>query len=92
MPSLNQTLVGDLHDRRTLFPILADLSIHQIRLITNNPDEYSGLSSYGISITERVTLPPEPTPHNIAYLTTKPTGCGASSNSQKRAYRANKTV
>jgi 3,4-dihydroxy 2-butanone 4-phosphate synthase/GTP cyclohydrolase II len=51
--------------------ILSDLGVRQIRLITNNPAKYGGLSSYGLKIVGRVSLPSLATAHNIRYLTTK---------------------
>ena len=51
--------------------ILADLGVHKIRLMTNNPAKYGGLGGYGLSVVERVPLHTEPTPENEAYLRTK---------------------
>lgn len=51
--------------------ILADLGISTIRLLTNNPAKYGGLSGFGLSIVERVPLPPVVTEDNFYYLSTK---------------------
>ncbi len=51
--------------------ILADLGIHQLRLMTNNPAKYGGLAGYGLSVVERVPLATIPTPENVDYLRTK---------------------
>lgn len=51
--------------------ILADLGVSQIRVMTNNPAKYSGLSGYGISIVERVPVQISPNPENLNYLLTK---------------------
>jgi 3,4-dihydroxy 2-butanone 4-phosphate synthase/GTP cyclohydrolase II len=51
--------------------ILADLGLSTIRLLTNNPAKYGGLVGYGLSIVERVTLPPIATKENLNYLKTK---------------------
>lgn len=51
--------------------ILVDLGLSTIRLITNNPAKYGGLSGYDLSIIERVSLPPFPTEENQRYLKTK---------------------
>ncbi|MGE0216369.1 bifunctional 3,4-dihydroxy-2-butanone-4-phosphate synthase/GTP cyclohydrolase II [Mycolicibacterium sp.] len=51
--------------------MLADLGVHRIKLLTNNPHKYSGLSGYDLEIVERIDLPPRVTRHNLAYLTTK---------------------
>jgi 3,4-dihydroxy 2-butanone 4-phosphate synthase / GTP cyclohydrolase II len=51
--------------------ILADLGLHKIRLLTNNPKKVVGLESYGIEIVETVPLIVPPNPYNIRYLETK---------------------
>ena len=51
--------------------ILADLGLHNIRLLTNNPKKVIGLESYGIKIVESVPLIVPSTPYNIHYLETK---------------------
>lgn len=51
--------------------ILTDLNVSQIRLMTNNPAKYSGLTGYGLSIVERLPVQVSPNPENMAYLRTK---------------------
>ncbi len=51
--------------------ILADLGIHNMRLMTNNPKKMSGLASYGLTITEQLPITTKPNPHNRRYLRTK---------------------
>ncbi|WIV60868.1 bifunctional 3,4-dihydroxy-2-butanone-4-phosphate synthase/GTP cyclohydrolase II [Amycolatopsis nalaikhensis] len=51
--------------------ILADLGVHSIRLMTNNPAKYSGLSGYDITIASRVPLIVTAGEHNADYLMTK---------------------
>jgi 3,4-dihydroxy 2-butanone 4-phosphate synthase/GTP cyclohydrolase II len=51
--------------------MLADLGVHRINLLTNNPHKYSGLRGYDLEIVERIGVPPLVTHHNLAYLTTK---------------------
>lgn len=51
--------------------ILVDLGLSTIRLITNNPAKYSGLSGYDLSIADRVPLPPFATDENRGYLKAK---------------------
>jgi 3,4-dihydroxy 2-butanone 4-phosphate synthase/GTP cyclohydrolase II len=51
--------------------ILVDLGVRSIRLITNNPQKYTGLSGYDLEILERVSLPTVITPQNLEYLRTK---------------------
>lgn len=51
--------------------ILADLGITTMRLMTNNPAKYTGLSGYGLEIVERVPLQATLTDENITYLRAK---------------------
>jgi 3,4-dihydroxy 2-butanone 4-phosphate synthase / GTP cyclohydrolase II len=51
--------------------ILADLGVHRLRLITNNPHKYGGLSGYDLDLVGRVRTPVAVTAHNITYLRTK---------------------
>jgi 3,4-dihydroxy 2-butanone 4-phosphate synthase/GTP cyclohydrolase II len=61
----------DLRDYGVGAQILADLGLHNIRLLTNNPKKVIGLESYGINIVETVPLIVPSTPYNIHYLETK---------------------
>jgi len=51
--------------------ILADLGLHKIKLLTNNPKKVIGLESYGLEITETIAVRALPTPYNVEYLKTK---------------------
>jgi 3,4-dihydroxy 2-butanone 4-phosphate synthase / GTP cyclohydrolase II len=51
--------------------ILVELGARRLRLITNNPAKYTGLSGYGLEIVERVALPSRLTPENVSYLDCK---------------------
>ena len=62
---------ADLRDYGVGAQILADLGLHNIRLITNNPKKVVGLESYGLKIVETVPLITPPNPYNIHYLQTK---------------------
>ena len=42
-----------------------------VRLLTNNPDKGEALARHGIAVGERVRLPVDATPANLAYLRTK---------------------
>jgi len=61
----------DLRDYGVGAQILADLGLHNIRLLTNNPKKVVGLESYGLKIVETVPLIAPPNPYNIHYLETK---------------------
>jgi 3,4-dihydroxy 2-butanone 4-phosphate synthase/GTP cyclohydrolase II len=51
--------------------ILADLGVHDVLLMTNNPQKYSGLDGYGVRVAGRVPIQAQVTPQNVAYLSTK---------------------
>jgi len=51
--------------------ILADLGLHDIRLLTNNPKKIVGLESYGLKVVESIRLIAKPTEYNKSYLKTK---------------------
>ena len=61
----------DLRDYGIGAQILANLGLHNIRLLTNNPKKVVGLESYGLKIVETVPLIASPNPYNIRYLETK---------------------
>jgi 3,4-dihydroxy 2-butanone 4-phosphate synthase/GTP cyclohydrolase II len=51
--------------------ILRDLAPRSVRLISNNPEKFAALESYGVSITRRVRLPTKSHRHNARYLRSK---------------------
>ncbi len=51
--------------------ILRKIGVHKMRLITNNPVKRIGLESYGLTITENVSIEIEPNTYNSRYLHTK---------------------
>jgi 3,4-dihydroxy 2-butanone 4-phosphate synthase / GTP cyclohydrolase II len=51
--------------------ILTDLGVKTVRLLTNNPAKYHGLSNYDLRIVERLPLHITPGPHNVHYIHTK---------------------
>ncbi len=61
----------DLRDYGVGARILNMLGIKTVRLLTNNPRKVIGLDSYGIKITDRVSVIISPTEHNKKYLKTK---------------------
>lgn len=66
--------LGHPADRRDYgigMQILADLGVHEMRLITSNPAKRIGLEGYGLKIRERVPLGVAPTPDNVRYLRAK---------------------
>jgi 3,4-dihydroxy 2-butanone 4-phosphate synthase/GTP cyclohydrolase II len=61
----------DLRDYGIGAQILADLGLHKIKLLTNNPKKVIGLESYGLEIVETIPVRVLPTPYNLEYLKTK---------------------
>lgn len=51
--------------------ILVSLGIKKIRLLTNNPRKFIGLTGYGLEIVERVAIEVPPNTANFQYLKTK---------------------
>jgi 3,4-dihydroxy 2-butanone 4-phosphate synthase/GTP cyclohydrolase II len=51
--------------------ILADLGLHSMRIMTNNPKKLSGLDGFDLEITGRVPLDVEATEENESYLDAK---------------------
>ncbi len=62
---------ADLRDYGVGAQILAGLGVSTMRLMTNNPRKISGLTGYGLTVTEQVPLQIPSCPDNIAYLRTK---------------------
>jgi 3,4-dihydroxy 2-butanone 4-phosphate synthase/GTP cyclohydrolase II len=69
--NLSLGFAPDLRDYGIGAQILADLGMHQIRLLTNNPKKVIGLESYGLKVTETVPIITAPNPFNTKYLETK---------------------
>ena len=61
----------DLRDYGIGAQILADLGLHEIRLLTNNPKKVIGLEGYGLKVVETVPIITTPTPYNRDYLEAK---------------------
>ena len=61
----------DLRDYGLGAQILADLGVHKIRLLTNNPRKVVGLEAYDLEIVEQLPIRSVANPHNEKYLATK---------------------
>ncbi len=62
---------ADLRDYGIGAQILADLGLHKIRLLTNNPKKVVGMEGYGLKVVETVPIIIPTNPHNRHYLETK---------------------
>jgi 3,4-dihydroxy 2-butanone 4-phosphate synthase/GTP cyclohydrolase II len=61
----------DLRDYGIGAQILAELGLHRIRLLTNNPKKVVGLEGYGLEVVETVPIIIPPQQYNRQYLETK---------------------
>mgnify|MGYP002630238058 CR=1 FL=1 len=64
-------LPADMRDYGIGAEILADLGIHQIQLLTNNPKKVSGIEGFGLHIVNRVPIEVPHNENNRLYLMTK---------------------
>jgi len=62
---------SDLRDYGIGAQILADLGLHKIKLLTNNPKKVIGLEGYGLKVMETIPIIATPNPYNRRYLATK---------------------
>jgi len=62
---------SDLREYGIGAQILEDVGVHKMKLLTNNPKKYIGLTGYGLEITERVPIEIESNENNRFYLKTK---------------------
>jgi len=69
--NLELGLPADAREYSTGAQMLADLGVHSLRLLTNNPAKMAGLSGFGIEVTGRVSLPVPATEDNLRYLIAK---------------------
>ena len=69
--NLSLGFAPDLRDYGIGAQILAELGLHGIRLLTNNPKKVVALEGYGLEVVETVPIITTPNPHNLHYLETK---------------------
>jgi len=69
--NLSLGFAPDLRDYGIGAQILAELGLHEIRLLTNNPKKVIGLEGYGLKVVETIPLITSPNPHNLRYLKVK---------------------
>jgi len=69
--NLSLGFAPDLRDYGIGAQILAELGLHEIRLLTNNPKKVIGLEGYGLKVVETIPIITSPNPHNLHYLEIK---------------------
>jgi 3,4-dihydroxy 2-butanone 4-phosphate synthase/GTP cyclohydrolase II len=69
--NLSLGFAPDLRDYGIGAQILADLGLHTIRLLTNNPKKVIGLEGYGLKVLETLPIITSPNPYNRHYLEIK---------------------
>lgn len=69
--NLQLGLPADARDYTAAAEIIADLGLHSVRLLTNNPEKVAQLEEYGVRVSERVPLLVGVTAENEQYLATK---------------------
>ena len=69
--NLELGLPADAREYGAAAAMLADLGVHQVRLLTNNPAKVEGLAAHGVHVVDRLPLVMAPTEHNAIYLDTK---------------------
>ena len=69
--NLSLGFAPDLRDYGIGAQILAELGLHGIRLLTNNPKKVVGLEGYGLKVVETIPIITSPNPYNRDYLETK---------------------
>jgi 3,4-dihydroxy 2-butanone 4-phosphate synthase/GTP cyclohydrolase II len=69
--NLRLGLPADLRDYGIGAQILSDLGLTSIRILTNNPKKISGMSGWGLSVTDQIPIEHMPNRHNEAYLRAK---------------------
>ncbi|AYG84099.1 Riboflavin biosynthesis protein RibBA [Streptomyces hundungensis] len=69
--NLELGLPADARDYAAGAQILADLGVHSLRLMTNNPDKITALVRYGLTVSGREPMPIQAGEHNLRYLRTK---------------------
>jgi len=69
--NLSLGFAPDLRDYGIGAQILAELGLHEIRLLTNNPKKVIGLEGYGLKVVETIPIIASPNEYNRHYLETK---------------------
>ncbi len=62
---------ADQRDYSMCGPMLAELKVERVKLMTNNPRKVDALTALGINVVDRLPIETGQTPHNAKYLATK---------------------
>lgn len=62
---------ADMRDYSILEPMMSELSIRSVQLMTNNPRKVAAMEELGVAVVERIPLHTHSNPHNEKYLSTK---------------------
>jgi 3,4-dihydroxy 2-butanone 4-phosphate synthase / GTP cyclohydrolase II len=62
---------ADCRDYSLPVAILRELSVHRVRLLTNNPAKARALTDAGIEVVARIPCETKANPHSLSYLRTK---------------------
>ncbi len=62
---------ADMRDYSILVPMLEQLGIKRVKIMTNNPKKVKALKEFGIDVVERIQHETGRNPHNSHYLSTK---------------------
>ena len=62
---------ADMRDYTIGSQILEDLGVHELRLMTNNPEKIDGIAAFDLKIIERVPIQMELGKNDAFYLLTK---------------------
>ena len=69
--NLELGLPADAREYGAAAAMLADLGVHRVRLLTNNPAKVEGLEAHGVDVVDRLPLVMASTEHSAIYLGTK---------------------
>ena len=69
--NLELGLPADARDYGVAAQVLADLGVHSLRLMTNNPAKTGALVGHGLDVVGREPMPVDAGEHNLRYLRTK---------------------
>lgn len=76
---------ADMRQYNMCQPMLKQLGINTIRLMTNNPRKVKAITDAGVNVVERVAIEVGRNPHNDSYLNTKASKLGHFLNKKEQS-------